>query len=222
MLDRIAGALSWLWNGSSSETPPPSLLAWQQWVTVLPFMLCPRRSVPTSLDLASAEIARRTLEDCWGATDLESTREVLETLRTGMHGPRFKAAREQAAALAGRPSADPHVTFVAGLARVPAQEIRAWDLGRLVAASRTAFSADYMSEAELVRWLATVGHEVRHAGFDSWETWGESFALGWEFWLVGKEPADDDRALRQTLATMLADPGSPWRQIGWYDGALPA
>jgi hypothetical protein len=202
------------WNASASSVPADR--RWLLLASTYPFLtfdprltLGPPMSMPTQ---------RNELEDDWGIRDPETAAEMLAWLLHEGHSAILCTYLE------GRRRAIPAAAFeyLDGRRPVPVIEdkrkalerhvIRAWDLSRLIATTRSAFAVGYLDEAAAWQWLLAAGDAIRQT-YTSWKDFGEDCILGCKFF----EEANHTSAAAHVamLRWLLADPRSPWARVAF-------
>jgi len=87
----------------------------------------------------------------------------------------------------------------------------AWDLGRLVSVARWSYTGGLISQAEAWEWITSISPPL-HDAYDSWETFGRGWMLGYRYWNNGKQA---DPGFAKKLDWLLNDSASPWKNVGW-------
>lgn len=91
------------------------------------------------------------------------------------------------------------------------ETVLGWDLVRAVNLARWAFICGYIGEDEMwetVRGVAVIARKT----FNSWEKYGQSFALGRGIW---RGNTDDYETADEVVRALLSKEGSPWKTVGW-------
>lgn len=202
----------WLREDPSRQEP------WQRWALAL--WALQAHSIERwewFLQLDCPARTREEIKEWWGVTDTASARARLQSLAAGRHGSLFRTALDEARHLgpAAESHEDPAVRFAwARRDEIPPAQIRAWDVSRIVSLSMSCFNAAYLSEAEAWRWVRKAAVEAQTT-FDSWRSWGESYALGYQFWIARGAQDPSPIEFPAALDRLLTDPRSPWVQVPW-------
>ena len=115
------------------------------------------------------------MRDAWGITDRESALEIIGSLYSGRHHPRY---------IAENPNSPWGETGILG-----------WDLGWLAQVASQSFLAGFISYNEFIE-LTIPAALILQEHFDSWEQFGENFVHGAAFWLRGNPNAESELAFR--------------------------
>ncbi|MFB9991768.1 DUF1266 domain-containing protein [Deinococcus oregonensis] len=159
---------------------------------------------------------RKALEEGWDITDHASALHSLAWLLDSGHRLPYAQVRQAVAAgedLKGR-------AREAGVVKKWENQVEgaggaAFDLARAVDVAAMAHALGYLSEAECWRILRQCRMLAQDL-FESWETYGQSFLAGAEFWKSGGL-MDGTRNKRYagSIRWLLEDPQSPWLRDPW-------
>lgn len=107
------------------------------------------------------------------------------------------------------------IGFTDHLSRPLPSDIHAWDLARVVAVSRMAYTANYLDAETAWKYLARALPMAKRK-YRNWRQFGDAYLTGWTYWQAGEDLAElknggVDR--RKELLRLWTRPTSPWRRI---------
>ncbi|WP_188830119.1 DUF1266 domain-containing protein [Nocardia camponoti] len=107
------------------------------------------------------------------------------------------------------------IGFTEHLSRPLPHGIEAWDIARVVAVARMAFTAGYI-EAEMAWAYIMRALPQAQRRYRNWRQFGDAYLAGWTFWQATEDLAElknggVDRRLE--LVRLWTRPTSPWRRI---------
>src|SRR5690606_24539585 len=107
------------------------------------------------------------------------------------------------------------IGFTDHLARPLPNDIHAWDLARVVAVARMAFTAGYI-DADVAWEYAMRALAPAQRRYRNWRQFGDAYLTAWTYWHATEDPADPTNrgvARRMQLLRLWTRPTSPWRRI---------
>lgn len=110
------------------------------------------------------------------------------------------------------------IGFTEHLSRPLPYEIHAWDLARVVAVARMAYTAGYLDADVCWSYLGRA-LPVAQRKYRNWRQFGDAYLAGWTYWQAGEDLAElktggVDR--RMELLRLWLRPTSPWRRIALH------
>lgn len=178
---------------------------------------------------ADTDTLREMLEEWWDVTDGESARETIAwLLNEGQHEDADRALatifRRGLDGITDMERADTEskigdaITIIEfatenhilPIGEIP-QTVLGWDLVRAVNIARWAFQCGYIPEEEMWNVIETTAEAARST-FDSWEAYGNSFAIGRGVW---RGDTDDFETADEVVRTLLQEEDSPWNEFKW-------
>jgi len=107
------------------------------------------------------------------------------------------------------------IGFTDHLSRPLPSDIHAWDLARVVAVSRMAYTANYLDAETAWKYLARALPMAKRK-YRNWRQFGDAYLTGWTYWQAGEDLAElknggVDR--RKELLRLWTRSTSPWRRI---------
>ncbi len=171
----------------------------------------------------SKQLQTSLLDQWWGVTDRNSADETIEWLITEGHNSGFAADMESLAEDGlgdvepenrvdyllqnyeiSEAAANSYVSCFAAYEANPENTMIAWDYSRAMSVVSECYLAGFYTETEALDLSLEVGKMIQES-FDSWESFMESYLVGYEYW--AEESSDERRALYEELK---AAPDNPY------------
>lgn len=171
----------------------------------------------------SKQLQISLLDEWWGITDRTSADETIEWLLTEGHSAGFITDMESLEADGfgdeepenrldyllsnyemSEATAQSYVNCYAAYEANPENTMTAWDYSRAMSVLSECYLAGFYTETEALDLSLTVGEMIQEK-FDSWESFIESYLVGYEYW--AEESSDARRALYEELK---AAPDNPY------------
>jgi len=170
----------------------------------------------------SKQLQTSLLDEWWGITDVASADDMIEWLITEGHNDGFVADMESLEADGfgevepekrvdyllsnyemSEATAQSYANCYAAYEVNPETTMIAWDYSRAMSVLSECYLAGYYTETEALDMSLTVG-ELIQENFDSWESFIESYLVGYEYW--AEESSDERRALYEELKAASDNP----------------
>jgi|UPI00039FEBD8 Na+-transporting methylmalonyl-CoA/oxaloacetate decarboxylase gamma subunit len=158
---------------------------------------------------------KKALEEGWDITDHASAMQALAWLIDSGHRLPYSQLRRAIAAGEELRGNSREVGVVQKWeAQVGEAGGAAFDLARAVDVAAQAYALGYLSEAECWRILRQCRMLAQDL-FESWETYGQSFLAGAEFWKSGGLLDIRHKRYAKSIRWLQEDPQSPWLRDPW-------
>ncbi|MEV0357330.1 DUF1266 domain-containing protein [Nocardia sp. NPDC050697] len=115
------------------------------------------------------------------------------------------------------------IGFTSHLARPVATCIHAWDLARVTAVARMAFTAGYL-EADVAWSYMARALPLAQRKYRNWRQFGDAYLAGWTYWQACEDLAvlkDGGVDRRMELLRLWTRPTSPWRRVALHPRPEP-
>lgn len=170
----------------------------------------------------SKELQQALLSEWWEVTDRASADETIEWLATEGHNAGFVMDMNDLIEVGiGDVAAENRVDFLLENYEMTEEEaqnyancynayennsenaILAWDYSRAMSVLSECYLAGYYTETEALDQALVIGEMIQNT-FDSWDSYMESYLLGYEYW--AEESSDERRAIYDELKTASDNP----------------